>query len=436
MRPSTTASIDVDFTGTVAQARGAINSSYSQTLSGVVYALPLLRRPDHPDERGLLPPAAHVQLPSGTLVNPAPPAACGGRVVTVAAAVEAILDALAAGRPDHAVARELADPRVHAQRAAATTATPWLNLLYEFGGLGARPGADGPDATGAFFLGGRSVIPQIEPIEAQYPFVVRSSRLLAATRAGRVGGGAASASRRSSSCSPTPRSPCAATAWRCRHPATDGGAPGRPGPFAIERRRRHASSALPATGRQRRASTPATRFVMRTSGGGGLGSATERDPEPCAPTCAQVGVHARMHGATSRLRRRDRRRRRGRVERACSSSGSTSAARSPTSSSPRAGRACTSARCSRRPTTPSRACSTASRHALADGRRRGRRGHARRARHDAGHQRRSSSAPGGPVAFVTTEGSATCCGSAARRGSRRTATTCCSRRRRRSSSPA
>ena len=53
-----TATVDVDFAGTSTQARGAINSSVSQTLSGVVYAVPLLRRPDHPDERGLLPAAA------------------------------------------------------------------------------------------------------------------------------------------------------------------------------------------------------------------------------------------------------------------------------------------------------------------------------------------------------------------------------------------
>ena len=54
----------------------------------------------------------------------------------------------------------------------------WITLLFEFGGIGARDGSDGPDATGAFFLGGRSVIPQIEPLESQYPFVVRRSRLL------------------------------------------------------------------------------------------------------------------------------------------------------------------------------------------------------------------------------------------------------------------
>ena len=46
-----------------------------------------------------------VHLPRGSLVNPEPPAACGGRLVTVAAATEAILEALAQRRsPIDAVA--------------------------------------------------------------------------------------------------------------------------------------------------------------------------------------------------------------------------------------------------------------------------------------------------------------------------------------------
>ena len=56
--------------------------------------------------------------------------------------------------------------QVYALSGTRPDGSTWLNLLYEFGGLGARAGADGPDATGAFFLGGRSVIPQVEPLES------------------------------------------------------------------------------------------------------------------------------------------------------------------------------------------------------------------------------------------------------------------------------
>ena len=180
-----------------------INSSFSQTLSGVVYAVRCFVDPTIAMNEGCFRPLA-VALPPGTLVNPAPPAACGGRVMTVAAAVEAILEALSAARPEHAVG---ASSLIHVYTLTGLDAggQRWLNLFYEFGGLGARAGDDGPDATGAFFLGGRSVIPQIEPLEAQYPFVVRSTRLWPDSGGPGEWPAAASASRRSSSCSPTPR---------------------------------------------------------------------------------------------------------------------------------------------------------------------------------------------------------------------------------------
>ena len=141
----------------------------------MIYAVRCFVDPTIPMNEGCFRPV-QVQLPEGTLVNPRPPAACGGRVVTVTAAVEAILDALAAGPPRSAVA---ASALIHVFTLTGTggDGQRWLNLFYEFGGIGARQGSDGPDATGCFFLGGRSVIPQIEPLEAQYPFVAETSRL-------------------------------------------------------------------------------------------------------------------------------------------------------------------------------------------------------------------------------------------------------------------
>ncbi|HEY6319004.1 MAG TPA: hydantoinase B/oxoprolinase family protein, partial [Acidimicrobiia bacterium] len=82
--------VDVDFAGTAAQARGPINASVSQALSGVVYGIRCFVDPTIPMNEGCWRPiTAH--LPPGSLVNPTAPAACGGRIVTVAAAVDAIL---------------------------------------------------------------------------------------------------------------------------------------------------------------------------------------------------------------------------------------------------------------------------------------------------------------------------------------------------------
>jgi N-methylhydantoinase B len=170
--------VSLDFVGTSPQSRGAINSSLSQTLSGVMFAVRCFVDPTIPMNEGCFRPV-RVTIPEGTVANPRPPAACGGRVVTVAAAIEAILGAFSAARQDMAVA---SSGLVHVLTLAGASnreGSPdqgWLMMLYEFGGIGARHGSDGPDATGAFYLGGRSTIPQVEPIEAQHPLrVVRSA---------------------------------------------------------------------------------------------------------------------------------------------------------------------------------------------------------------------------------------------------------------------
>ena len=48
---------------------GAINSSSSQTLSGIIYAVRCFVDPDIPMNEGCFRPV-HVHLPAGTLVNP------------------------------------------------------------------------------------------------------------------------------------------------------------------------------------------------------------------------------------------------------------------------------------------------------------------------------------------------------------------------------
>ncbi len=266
--------VDIDLAGTSTQARGAINSSVSQTLSGVVFACRCFADPDIPMNEGCFIPLT-VHLPRGTLVNPEPPAACGGRLVTVAAVTEAVLAALAQAAPEHAVAASSLI-QVFALSGVRDDRSAWLTLLYEFGGLGARAGADGADATGAFFLGGRSVIPQVEPVEAQYPFVVRSARLLADSGGPgewRGGLGVETVIELLADAQLTVRGD---RMGALPPPGARGGEAGRPGSFSIERvdgtverlPARAAGVALVA----------GDRFVMRTSGGGGLGRVADRDP--------------------------------------------------------------------------------------------------------------------------------------------------------------
>ncbi len=263
--------IEIDFTGTSNQSGGAINASFSQTMSGVIYAVRCLVDPSIPMNEGCF-RAVRTVLPPGTLVNPYAPAACGGRIISVTAGIEAILGAMAQALPDHEVAAS-ALIHVYSLTGIGDDGKPWVNLFYDFGGVGGRHGVDGPDATGCYFLGGRSVIPQVEPLEAQYPFVVHRSRLRADSGgAGQWRGGLGT------ELVIELQGPAELTVRGDRielpPPGAHGGHAGAAGAYLVER----------VDGSVEELPTKAVgiklvagdRFVMRTSGGGGLGSPLER----------------------------------------------------------------------------------------------------------------------------------------------------------------
>jgi N-methylhydantoinase B len=266
--------VSVDFTGTAEQSRGSINSSYSQTLSGVVYAIRCFIDPSIPMNEGCF-RSIHTVLPAGSLVNPTPPAACGGRVVTVTAALEAILAALASASPDHAVAPSSLI-QVYSMTGLRDDGERWLTLGYEFGGIGGRRGSDGPDATGPYFLGGRSVIPQVEPLEHQLPFVVERCALIADSGGAgqwRGGLGVEMALRMTGPAQLTVRG----DRIGLPPPGSEGGQPGRAGSFAVARA--DGTHQQLASREQEVDLYPGDVFWLRTSGGGGLGSPADRDPE-------------------------------------------------------------------------------------------------------------------------------------------------------------
>ena len=264
--------VTVDFTGTAPQSGGAINASFSQTLSGVIYAIRCFVDPSIPMNEGCF-RLIHTVLPTGSLVNPDPPAACGGRMVTVAAVVEAILAALSSAMPERAVAAS-ALIHVYTLSGVHPSGERWLTLGYEFGGIGARMGMDGPDATGAYFLGGRSVIPQIEPLEAQLPFLVERCALIPDSGgAGQWRGGlGVEMSLRMTA-------PGVLTVRGDRigvpPPGARGGRSGTAGAYRITRA--DGSHEELNAKQQNVAVETGDIFTLRTSGGGGLGPAHERD---------------------------------------------------------------------------------------------------------------------------------------------------------------
>src|SRR5207237_6292136 len=97
-------------------------------------------------------------------------------IVTVTAAMEAIVDALSSARPDQALASSGIVHLYALSGRVSGAPSPWLVMAMDFGGLGARSMCDGPDATGAFVLGGRGAVLQVEPFEAQYPVMIEHVR--------------------------------------------------------------------------------------------------------------------------------------------------------------------------------------------------------------------------------------------------------------------
>ncbi len=162
----------VDFTGTCGQVAGSVNANYAITLSAVMYCFRVIVPFAVPSNWGTIQPL-EVVAPEGTLVNARPPAAvAGGNVETSQRIVDVVLGALAQAMPDRIPAASYGtmsnltlggtDPRTGEEYAYYETVA---------GGMGARPTADGLDATHCHMT--NSLNTPIEALEHAYPFRVR-----------------------------------------------------------------------------------------------------------------------------------------------------------------------------------------------------------------------------------------------------------------------
>ncbi|MEU7891858.1 hydantoinase B/oxoprolinase family protein [Nonomuraea sp. NPDC049152] len=264
------ADVVVDFEGTGPQVPAAINSSSSQSLAAAVFAVRCFLDPTIPMNDGCL-RAIDVRLPEGSLLNARPPHPCGGRFVPIYAAMEAIFQALSDAMPERAIA---ASGILQPFSIAAVGAPYWIHLSYDFGGVGARRGLDGPDATGVHFGIGRNSVPQAEPVETRCPLIVESIETVPDSGGPgtfRGGLGSRTVLRFLAPCHVTTRG----DRLRNAPPGRDGGLPGRLGGFfkryadgSVERLPAKANNVPFQAGEA---------FVVETTGGGGLGSPLLRD---------------------------------------------------------------------------------------------------------------------------------------------------------------
>ncbi|MGW7691328.1 hydantoinase B/oxoprolinase family protein [Streptomyces asiaticus] len=265
----TDGSVVLDFDGTDPQAPAAVNASLSQSLAAVVFAVRCFLDPTIPMNDGCL-RALDVRLPVGSLLNAQSPYPCGGRFLPAYAAMEAVFQALSDAVPDKAIA---ASGILQPFSVAARNAPYWIHLAYDYGGVGARHGKDGPDATGVHFGLGRNSVPQVEPVENRCPIVVESVEYL--TDSGgpgrwRGGLGTRTVFRLRADADITTRG----DRLRNGPPGRDGGHPGTPGGFY---------RLAPDGGRERLESkvnnepfVAGQAFVVETTGGGGVGCPEDR----------------------------------------------------------------------------------------------------------------------------------------------------------------
>ncbi len=304
-----TARSSIDFDGTSPQSGGTINASFSQTMSGVVYAVRCFVDPSDPDERGLLPRRSRTVLPLGIAREPGP--ARGVRRAGHDASprrIEAILAALsqALARPRGRARASLI--HVYSLTGIDDDGKPWVNLFYEFGGLGGRAGVDGPGRD-RLLLPRRPVgDPTARAARGAVPVRGAALAALARLRGRRASGAAGSASRWSSSC----MSPAELTVRgdRMELPAAGRARWAR-------RRGGHVVSWSATDGTVEVLPTkaanvpvgPGERFVDAHVGRRRPRRSPERarSAAACSPTC--VGGQGDGRGRGARLRRRDRRRR-------------------------------------------------------------------------------------------------------------------------------
>ncbi|MET8987691.1 hydantoinase B/oxoprolinase family protein [Nonomuraea wenchangensis] len=276
----------LDFAGTGPQVPAAINASASQSLAAAVFAIRCFLDPAIPMNDGCL-RAIEVRLPEGSLLNARSPYPCGGRYVPIYAAMEAVFQAMSDAVPERAIA---ASGILQPFSIAAVGAPYWIHLAYDFGGVGARRGLDGPDATGVHFGVGRNSVPQAEPVESRCPLVVESIETIPDSGGpGRWRGGLGSRTvyRFLADCHVTTRG----DRLRLPPPGRDGGLPGRLGGFY--RRRRDGSMERLASKVNNVRFAAGEAFVVETTGGGGLGPPAERDREAVRADLAAGRVTAR-----------------------------------------------------------------------------------------------------------------------------------------------
>jgi N-methylhydantoinase B len=161
--------MEIDWTGSAAQVKGAINNTWSYTAAASFTAAKSVLSVNMPNNDGVFRPIT-VVAPEGTIMHALPPAACAARGLTGFRAADCCFGALAMLYPDRVFAACEGGNTGITIGGYDTDRKPFIYVDFLSGAWGARPWADGPDANTSMFANMASF--SVEVIEAENPLEV------------------------------------------------------------------------------------------------------------------------------------------------------------------------------------------------------------------------------------------------------------------------
>jgi N-methylhydantoinase B len=178
----------VDWTGSSPQVAGGINSVLPFTKSAAFTALRSVMDAEIPNCEGYTWPIT-VVAPEGTVMNPRPPSACGGRGITGYRMIDCLMGALAQAVPERVMADGSGGSALPTI-AGSYRGRPFIFCETFMGTWGATAAHDGQE--GVPHLGANQANVSVEMIEADYPLRIERYEMVAGTAGtGRYSGGLA-----------------------------------------------------------------------------------------------------------------------------------------------------------------------------------------------------------------------------------------------------
>ena len=167
--------LTVDLSGTDAQVRSGINVPLSSTHAAVYFAVRCFIGGDIAQNAGLA-STIDVQVPDGSLLNPAFPGAVSGRHLTVQKLSDVLIDSLSQIVPEKAMAgSQVAFPALVFQALDPRTGQTTLFTDILGGGGGARPDAAGDNGIDTYT--GNIALLSAEIAELEYPWRIERTSL-------------------------------------------------------------------------------------------------------------------------------------------------------------------------------------------------------------------------------------------------------------------